>query len=435
MGQLPFSNVHTHVFNSECAPDNFLRILPIFIVRRMPKVIKRLLASRNAHILIHLYSRIASRKHTNKRSNFDKIVSFLDIAQQRRQLDVFELAYEAGRQFDSRIRIVGLTMNMDYMDNRISYRQISYSAQLEGVKDIKRYYPANFFPFLGIDPRHKSGSDLVRWARSYFETGLKRDDVVYPYFSGIKLYPALGFFPFDPRLADLYAYAQTNQLPVITHVTRVGSQYIGNRITDLIPESPAMLLPVPAVAAVDEAKRSIEARIAAYYKKEWIQNSDTGDNDYACDLFSHPENYIPVLETFPQLKICLAHMGGSNEIAKPRDKKAERMLRKIREVDNRLWFDRIRELMVHYPNIYTDISYTVSELDRPEILTKVNAFFETTDNYGNPLSKRVLFGTDFFMTEQEKCESDLYKLAGEYLKDYFDAITRVNPQEFLKQPV
>lgn len=404
-------------------------------IRKMPKTVKFLLDAKVSRKVIGVYSKLTSRKDTNKRSSFDKYVAFLDIAEQRKQLDVFELAYEVGRQYDSRVRIIGLTMNMDFMDNRTSKKQIAYVAQLEGVKDIKRYYPTNFFPFLGVDPRHKSGSDLVSWSRPYFETGLEKAGKVYPYFSGIKLYPALGFFPFDPKLAELYAYAQSNQLPIVTHVTRVGSQYIGSKITELIPRTPAMMLPaVPNQESLD-AKAAIESRIAQYYAKGWIKDSPGGDNDYACDLFSHPENYIPILEIFPDLKICLAHMGGTNEIATLPDSDPESMLKNIRTIDDRLWFDRVLEMMIRYPNLYTDISYTLSDLDKPEILTKIRQLMETPDTKGEPLYKRVLFGTDFFMTEQEKCESDLYKLASEQLADYFDTISRENPQRFMQQPV
>jgi uncharacterized protein len=435
MEKLPFTNVHAHVFNTECVPDNFLRILPMNLVRRMPKTVKLMLDSKYARAFIKTTSKLTSRKDTNKRNNFDKYIAFLDIAEQRKQLDVFELAYKAGRQYDSRLRVIGLTMNMDYMDNRTSKRQICYAAQLDGVKDIKRYYPDNFFPFLGVDPRHRSNSDLVKWSKAYFETGLEKDGKVYPYFSGIKLYPALGFFPFDPKLAELYAYAQANELPVMTHVTRVGSQYIGSRITELIPRMPEMLLPSPVSQAAAVARDNIHTRIERYYLAGWISDNKRGDNDYACDLFSHPENYIPVLEAFPKLKICLAHMGGTTEIATLPGSDPENMLKKIRVLDPIFWFDRIRDIMVHYPNVYTDVSYTLSDLDHSEVRDKIKAFMDTTDKQGQPLYKRVLFGTDFFMSEQEKCESDLYKLAGQELAAYFDAITRDNPHEFLKQPL
>ncbi|WP_341903847.1 amidohydrolase family protein [Fluviicola taffensis] len=433
MKQYPFSNIHAHVFNSECVPDNFLRILPFKVVRRMPKAIKVILDSKWARKLIVGFSKIASKKDSNKRNSFDKYIAFLNVATQRKQLDVFELEFEVGKQYDSQVRIVGLTMNMDFMDNRFSSRQISFETQLEAVKDIKRYYPKNFFPFLGIDPRHKSGMDLVNWSKSYFEMGLQKDGMVFPYFSGIKLYPALGFFAFDPRLDELYAYSEANQLPIVTHVTRVGSQYIGSKITELIPLKPSMILPENPSQEVLTARDNIYTRIQIYYDQKWVIDNKQGDNDKACDLFTHPENYIPLLEKFPRLKICLAHMGGSNELIDKSDKDPD--LKQIRRFDSQLWCDRILEMMVHYPNLYTDISYTLSDLDDKDIRAAIVRFLNTSDNQGQPLAKRVLFGTDFFMTEQEKCESDLYKLAKEELADFHDLLTRENPQEFLRQPV
>ncbi|MNJ83167.1 Amidohydrolase [compost metagenome] len=433
MKQLPFSNIHTHVFNSECVPDNFLRILPNKTVRRMPKAIKALLDTKWSRVTIVALSKIAAKKDSNKRNSFDKYIAFLEVATQRKQLDVFELEFEIGKQYDSQVRIVGLTMNMDFMDNRTSRRQITFESQLEAVKSIKRYYPTNFFPFLGIDPRHKSGMDLVNWSKSYFETGLQANGMTFPFFSGIKLYPALGFFAFDPRLNDLYAYAETNQLPVITHVTRVGSQYIGTKISELIPAQPAMLLPDNPSEAVLTAQETIYARIRIYGEQKWLEDSKIGNNDKACDLFSHPENYVPILEKFPKLKICLAHMGGSNEIVD--NSKNDPDLQQVRRFDSQLWCDRIRDMMVRYPNLYTDISYTLGDLDNPEILAAILKFMRTPDDNGQILAKRVLFGTDFFMTEQEKRESDLYKLAVQELSEFTELITRDNPAEFLRQPL
>lgn len=429
--QYPFSNIHTHVFNSECVPDNFLRILPFKLVRKLPRTIKRILDTKLVRQVIVFFAKLGRRREGNKRKTFDKYIGFLEVATQRKQLDVFELEFEVGKQFDSSVRIVGLTMNMDFMDNQASKRQITFETQLEAVKDIKRYYPNNFFPFLGIDPRHKSGADLVRWSKDYFERGLEKDGTVFPYFSGIKMYPALGFFAFDRRLDELYAYAETNQLPIITHVTRVGSQYIGSKITELISLDPSTLS--NGNVESDLAMKEICDRIRVYYKKKWITDNKFGDNDKACDLFSHPQNYIPILEKYPNLKICLAHMGGSNEIVDNSSK--DKDLRKIRKVDAELWCDRIRKMMVKYPNLYTDISYTLSDLDDKKIRAAILTFMHTKDNQGELLAKRVLFGTDFFMTEQEKRESELFKLSQLELAEFHDLITRDNPQEFLRQPL
>lgn len=441
---LPFTNVHTHIFNSPCAPPRFLLILPNSLIRRIARPTKWLIDTAVGRWIIRgLFNRQAG-KESIQRKELDKYVSFLEVGTNKTQKDVFLKTFEAGRTYDSSIRIVGLTMNMDYMDNQ-SKPPKSIDTQLEEVKEIKRHYPANFFPFLGVDPRHKSNEDMLRWARPYFESGVQQGSTgkIFPYFCGIKIYPALGFFPFDPRLHELYLYAEQNQIPVMTHCTRVGSQYIGEEIERLLPRHVSMLLPSAtqqsqqAIATALAAKQSIEARIATFYDKGWIKNSKRGENDRACDLFGHPENYITLLETYPKLKICFAHMGGSDEILDVDDNKSGSELKEIRAIDQPSWFERIKTMMIRYPNMYTDISYTLTEFNKTntELFTRVKDFFETPDHQGNLLVERVLFGTDFFMTEREKRESELYADTKKNMEKWWDTLGRTNPQTFLQQPV
>jgi predicted TIM-barrel fold metal-dependent hydrolase len=59
----------------------------------------------------------------------------------------------------------------------------------------------------------------------------------------------------------------------------------------------------------------------------------------------------------------------------------------------------------------------------------------TPDNFGELMGNRVLFGTDFFMTEQENRESELFRLAKEHLGDWFDKVSRTNTMRYMGQPV
>jgi hypothetical protein len=92
-------------------------------------------------------------------------------------------------------------------------------------------------------------------------------------------------------------------------------------------------------------------------------------------------------------------------------------------------------MMIEYPNLYTDISYTLSSFGNGEVLDKVIKLLGMNDKQGQPLAKRVLFGTDFFMTEQEARETELYSLAKEKLGLWFDLISRDNPKDFIRQPI
>jgi uncharacterized protein len=437
---LPFTNTHMHVFNSPCAPDRFLMIIPNNFLRSKPALVKKMIDSGLGRWVITKWFGLTKNKNGAEQKKLDKYLAFLDVGTDSTQQEVFETALHIGQQADPSVRIVGLTMNMDFMDSEPSQNMISYETQLEQVKSIKRYYPLNFFPFLGVDPRHKSGQSLVDWAKTYFESGVVTDATVFPYFCGIKFYPALGFFPFDPRLAPLFEYAQANDLPVMTHCTRSGSQYIGDFIEALIPLQPQMILPELPDNEVMAVRNSIWNRISRYYdlptgKDTWIQNNNRGNNDLACDLFGHPENYIPLLKAYPNLKICLAHLGGSSEIYCS-DPKELASLRSIWKRDGYNWFDKIRDMMIEFPNLYTDISYTVSDFSVKEVWDKVYDFLICKDKNGDTLSCRVLFGTDFFMTEQEKPESELYMVAASRMGPaMMNQIARINPQKFLRQPV
>jgi uncharacterized protein len=436
-----FTNVHTHIFNTDCAPDRFLLVIPSSVVRTMPWLIKAFLSTRATRASIHWlskqFSKLSNRKHGAARSAFDKYIAFLNIGTQNSQLEVFQKAIEAGQKVENDLRIVALTLNMDYMDSEpnTSASFVNYTTQLEEVKNIKRSYPNNLFPFLSIDPRQAANQALVDWSKQYFERGFRYNGNDYPYFCGIKLYPALGFFPFDPKMELMYKYAEEKGLPIMSHCTRVGSQYIGNYIENLISRNQPMFGNMQD-EEINKAKTSIYARIDRYFaQKDWIKNNKKGNNDFACDLFGHPENYIPLMRTFPNLRICLAHMGGSNEIRMLEDLKKEGGLDDIieaRKIDGVQWFDKIWQLMKIYPNLYTDISYTVSSFEENnDVLKRVQLLMNDTDNDGKPLSERVLFGTDFFMTEQETYEVELYNITKRTLGLHYDAVTRTNIERYL----
>jgi len=213
----------------------------------------------------------------------------------------------------------------------------------------------------------------------------------------------------------------------------VGSQYIGNLVESLIPEEPEMIMPDTPSPNAKKAREEIIARIKRFREKGWIENSKMGNNDSACDLFGHPQNFVPVLEKYPKLKICLAHMGGSEEIPK----EPPSALKEIREADGYSWFELIKSMMRQYPSLYTDISYTLADLNKKAIRERIIEFLNTKDNSAEakPLADRVLFGTDFFMTEREGAETELYDRARKELNVFWDALTRQNPQNYLQQPL
>lgn len=442
----PLTNVHIHVFNQACAPANFLRIIDSRLVRRFPKSLKRIVTTRGIRGLIRAIDRRRAHRHGKARGKFDKYLAFVKVGSYTSQQQVFADALAVGKQFDPDIRLIGLTMDMDHMDN-LSRPRKNLNTQLREVKQIKKFYPRHFFPFVGIDPRSKSGPTLRNWCRIFFENGIRsrEDGLYYPFFSGLKFYPAQGFFPFDPGLDALYAYAEDQGIPIMSHCTRVGSQYVGTQIESLIPRQPAMIKPEgdePEIqAAFKKAQGEIEARIERYYRDGKIRNSKIGDNDEACDLFGHPQNYVPVMLKYPRLKICLAHMGGDDQIAlmhKPQGAgKAKREALKTIARDGYNWAELTRQLMQEYPQLYTDLSYTLAAIKAPEakeqngVREEIEKWAALPDRWGAPLAERILFGTDYYMTEREARERELYEGVQKQLAPYFTAFSSNNPERFL----
>lgn len=78
-----------------------------------------------------------------------------------------------------------------------------------------------------------------------------------------------------------------------------------------------------------------------------------------------------------------------------------------------------------YKNIYTDISYTLYKADSLDAIIK---WYDQTP----AMQQRVLYGTDYYMTEQEMPEKDLLANAIEKLGPVkMDQIARVNPHAYL----
>lgn len=433
MARAPFTNIHIHVFNTECAPDNFLRIITSNFVRKHPKTFKSIIDKRFTRGLIRQLAKWGANKKGKDRGSVDKYISFLEVGTTNRQLDIYRDALLVAQKYDPQCRLIGLSLDMDYMDDK-GRPPKNFNTQLKELKQIKKYYPDHFFPFVCVDPRGHAGQLMVNWMKKFFENGMRSPEtgMVRPYFAGIKMYPALGFFPFDPRLDEMYAYAEREGIPIMTHCTRVGSQYIGPSIESLIPHEVDMIQPENSASPeFIKAKSEIHARIERYYSQNpsWIKNNDYGDNDLACDLFGHPQNYIPVMLKYPKLKICLAHMGGDDQIELMSPEKASK--NEIIKLDGYNWASLVKELMLTFPNLYTDISYTLAKLDEEKVRIEIRDWLQSADQEGKSLSERVLFGTDFYMTEREARESELYQKAQNQLTEWMTVMSRDNCERYL----
>ncbi len=293
------------------------------------------------------------------------------------QAGVFELArsyYPRGTRF------VVLPMDMELMNaGKVKEPVDVQHARLAELRDT---YPDLVIPFAAADARH---DDVVaKTKRLLGEQG----------FRGIKLYPPIGYHPNDPALGPLYDYAVEHRVPVMTHCSRPASVKYRGEPTERMRIDP-----------------TTGGRLSL-------------DREQLLAFFTDPDAYVPILDARPTLTICLAHFGGAGEweafLDNPWDATSP--------VGEKSWLAKIMDMIKSgkYENLYTDISYTVFANEEYAYLLKVLLSDET-------LSRRVLFGSDFYVVENAELEERrrsvrVRAVLGEEL---WQAIAHDNPTSYL----
>ncbi|MEZ5195938.1 MAG: amidohydrolase family protein [Bacteroidales bacterium] len=365
-----YTNIHTHIFNIDCAPRRFIGIkLPQIIYNRkivkgVTKVLKYIIPS-NADIL-------------------DRYANFLLIGTRKNQSLIWEDLVSAYPHLKT--RFVVLSLDMDKMGAGDPGN--NYETQITQLFEVKQKFPNQLLPFVCVDPRKTYPFGV----RTYLEEKFLRYGFV-----GIKLYPALGFYPFDPELEAVYRFACEKKLPVMVHCTKGGVWFQGKIGPEhVLPEN---FNPEPV-------------------NKYNYHNQIKDRNRKFKNNFSNPKNYEEVLKVFPNLKLCFGHFGGSGEI-----KISQKHGSDTKETN---FYLKIKDLMERYDNVYADISYTLSEIKKIEATLLADL---THVKY----KERIMFGTDFYMTIQENSEK---KLVDNLLKcissDDFHQIAAANSRKYLE---
>lgn len=415
-----YKNVHSHIFTMDNAPEKFLHLfLPGPIANAVD-------TATNTQAGVFLLSRIIKQfgEQGKRYSNF------LKIGKSKDQLTVFEELIL--QHSDKSMEMVALTLNMNYMG--IGETKSGFEGQIQQVIDIKKQYPDRLLIFLGVDPRwQNSSSNLRKVVENYFETKVESGGKsIYP-FVGIKIYPSTGFYAFDERLKETFEWAADNGVPVLTHTSYLGGIFNNDKqsvIQNLNPVNPYT--------------GSIYSKPEFVGNKniwKWIMGSNTSSNcKKTCSYFLEPSTYESVLKKFDnhpkKLKICLAHFGGVKQIKAALVGTLDSEQKNPYGISNENWYLQIRKLIDIYPGAYTDISYNVAE----GAGEKDSFLFKTfLDEANKPYGNKIMYGTDFFMAEQESPEKNTYDkfrifANSQTLKNgnnFWDQIAKINTNEFL----
>ena len=363
-------NCHVHTFTSRNVPDRMLPfgLMPLLRTRAGAAVLGTLLRN------IIPFGRF---------DRFDRMAAFATIGNLASQRAIFALLCSF---YPQDTRFVVLPMDMDFM--KAGTAPEPYMEQLE---ELRRMYEALegtshevLIPFVGVDPRRPRVLDLVK---RYVEEH---------HFRGIKLYPPLGFFPTDPALNEVYAYAEANGIPVLSHCSRGGVYYRGGLSTEMRRD------PVTGKPFAD------------------------GPGASTTDHYAHPSHFGHVAQRYPRLRICLAHYGGGDEW-RSFLKDPWSVLEAPPEGAEPSWLSVTSELIRNHANIYADVAYTAAH---PTYRALIKLLCLKDD-----LRERILFGSDFYMLQQRVTEREFsISLRADIGEESWELIARRNPRRFLGEP-
>ncbi len=292
----------------------------------------------------------------SRNDRLQRIAAFIDTAFRERQADNFA---ELAGYYPDNSRFVVLPMDLALME--AGPVPVDIDAQHAELAALAAE-PGNrerLIPFAHIDPRRE---DALKRLRHWVETHR---------FRGLKIYPTLGYAPDHPRLMEeIYPYLCTHNLPLISHC------------------SPGSVVNKRLGAAASHA-------------------------------LADPDRYLPVLQQFPNLRLCLAHFGGIDEWRRQLTPEPQ---------SQPTWLGKILQLMEsgRYPNLYADIAYTIFNVQ--EHLPLLSVLLERP-----AVRERVLFGSDFYMVKtqryaEKRLSIDLRHQLGEAK---FWQIAETNPRRFL----
>lgn len=325
-----FFNCHIHTFTAEAAPPRFL---PFFL---LPLARSRVTGPALGWLL--------RKSWPGESDGAERLAAFATIGRMKNQEVVFN--HVCGFYSDE-FRFIVLTLDMDHMGAGTPNQP--YVEQLEEAMALRGKLGSGVLPFVCADPRRPGVLDLVR-------ESIERDNGCV----GIKLYPPLGYWPSDPDLDPVYAYAEANDIPVLAHCSRGGVHYRGR-----------IVAPMRHHPETDQHLKGGRKELFGQY--------------------ADPEGFLPVLDKYPKLRLCLAHYGGGEEW--------RRYLTYAQPVQSReSWIRKINDILEddRFPNVYADVSSVAADPRHLPLLAVLANRPGTRD--------RMLFGSDFFMIQRDITE-------------------------------
>ena len=376
---------------------------------------------------------------------FKRYLSIGMFAFHKNQISIFK---DMVNEYPQDTRFVVLPMDMDYMAAGTPIR--NYMLQLSELREMKLHYSKNCLPFIFADPRR------IKEDATYID--LIKKCIVEEDFRGIKIYPALGYYPFDEHLLELMLWACENEIPVLNHCISGVIYYRGDKLSEWFEHpifrqstgetgesEPLKLYELNNRLFMNQFTHPLNylGLLDETYLRKLIIKYDNAELNL---LFGYTNANTPLLKDLSKLKICFGHFGGEDEWMKFLE--SDRYIynncfnnRPLTGIDFNppggieniwnfvSWFSIIYSYMIQYPNVYADISYTLHD-------ERIYTLLKSLLNVESGISDKILFGTDFYVVRSQKSDKQMWiDIEGNLEPEQFDLITNANPCKFLKNNI
>lgn len=406
-----------------------------------------------------------------------RYINIVRFARYTRQSDIFT---KLTNQYPIGSGMIVLPMDMEFMGAGTPMKP--YGEQMAELAKLKKNRPGQIYPFVFVDPRRTHVGEQVFFdydvveGRVILKECFIKEYIETKEFSGFKIYPALGYYPFDEVLLPLWKYAADNGIPIMTHCIRGVIYYRGKKKKEW-DEHPIFKQSMAKDDDQDDAADGVtdaddfQAMLLPQMKMVDLQDIFTHPLNYLClldpellarligkstneklkVLFGYSEQAKSITQDLKDLKICFGHFGGDDEwtrfFEKDRDnyssqlvkdpqrginflrnEKGELKLGKLEQIWNSAdWYSIICSLMLQYDHIYADISYILHSESGILPLLKQTMKHEK-------LKTRVLYGSDFYVVRNHKSDKNmLSNISGGLTKEEFEQMAGINPVKYLER--
>jgi predicted TIM-barrel fold metal-dependent hydrolase len=282
----------------------------------------------------------------------------------------------------------------------------AFKKQNDSTLAAVKKHPWILIPMFHYDPRrwcNPSGGDMdhKQWIHGPWDEPFSHiaTSSTSGLFIGFKMYPPLGYKPFDERLRYLdafYSKCMELHIPILAHCSPGG---MTTHEAEFYQERDQKTL---SKKDKKEAEELSAKRLLTY--------DPLKPDGYFFDEYVHPKNWRPVLEKYRDLKLCLAHFGGDEWDKIRRGRNGKGM--------GSDWVKEIITLTKEFPNVYTDLS--CFDLEESSVRCNVVELFRQMkhDPDYKHLQDKIIFGVDWYLSLITKAPK-----YGEYVESFFDLMS------------